>query len=70
MSTHDIFRAKTVADVVGIMNEGRLVMQRTRKELEHEDLEKLYLQYMSGSGENGIYNLSHHGDGENDKTHR
>lgn len=54
MSTHDIFRAKTVADVVGIMNEGRLVMQRTRDELEHEDLEELYLQYMSGFGKNGI----------------
>lgn len=54
MSTHDIFRAKTVADIVGIMHEGRLVMQRTRDELEHEDLEELYLQYMSGFGKNGI----------------
>lgn len=48
MSSHDIFRAKTAADVVGIMKEGRLVMKRTRKELEHESLEKLYLDYMSG----------------------
>jgi len=29
MSTHDIFRAREVADVVGIMNHGRLVMQKT-----------------------------------------
>jgi ABC-2 type transport system ATP-binding protein len=48
MSTHDIFRAKEIADVVGIMNKGCLVMQRSRDELAHENLEKLYLHYMSG----------------------
>ncbi|MFB3131748.1 MAG: ABC transporter ATP-binding protein [Rhodothermales bacterium] len=48
MSTHDIFRAKEVADVVGIMNEGRLVMQRSRDELIGENLEKLYVEYMTG----------------------
>lgn len=48
MSTHDIFRAKDVADIVGIMNEGQLVMQRTHDELVGEDLESLYVQYMSG----------------------
>jgi len=46
MSTHDIFRAKTVADRVGIMKEGRLVMMRTREEFMEENLEKLYLDYM------------------------
>ncbi len=46
MSTHDIFRSKEVADRVGIMKEGRMVMQKTREELAHEDLEKLYLYYM------------------------
>jgi ABC-2 type transport system ATP-binding protein len=46
MSTHDIFRAKDIADRVGILKEGRLVMQRTREELLLEDLEKLYLDYM------------------------
>jgi ABC-2 type transport system ATP-binding protein len=46
MSTHDIFRAKEFADRVGIMKEGRLVMVRTREELEHEDLEEIYLDYM------------------------
>ncbi len=51
MSTHDIFRAKEIADVVGIMNRGRLVMQRTREEIAHEDLEKLYVQFMAGSNE-------------------
>jgi len=48
MSTHDIFRSKEIADCVGIMNEGRMLMQRTREELAHEDLEKLYLSYMEG----------------------
>jgi ABC-2 type transport system ATP-binding protein len=46
MSTHDIFRTKEIADRVGILKEGRLVMQRTREELLMEDLEQLYLDYM------------------------
>jgi ABC-2 type transport system ATP-binding protein len=48
MSTHDIFRAKEVADTIGIMNQGALVMERTAKDLEGENLEKLYVQYMAG----------------------
>ncbi len=50
MSTHDIFRAKTIADEVGIMNKGILVMKRTREELANENLEKLYIDYMTGNG--------------------
>ncbi len=46
MSTHDIFRAKAIADKVGIMKEGRLVMVRDRNEFLEEDLEKIYLDYM------------------------
>lgn len=46
MSTHDIFRAKEIADRVGILKEGRLVMGRTREEFEYEDLVKIYLDYM------------------------
>jgi len=46
MSTHDIFRAKDIADRVAIMKEGNLVMSRTAEELEQENLEKLYLEYM------------------------
>jgi ABC-2 type transport system ATP-binding protein len=46
MSTHDIFRAKAVADRVGIMKEGRLAMVRTREEFLEENLEKIYLDYM------------------------
>ncbi len=46
MSTHDIFRAKDVADHVAFMKEGNLVMSRSAEELEAENLEQLYLHYM------------------------
>jgi len=46
MSTHDIFRAKLIADRVGFMKRGKLVMLKTRAELEGEDLTALYIQYM------------------------
>jgi ABC-2 type transport system ATP-binding protein len=46
MCTHDIFRAKNIADRVGIMKEGRLVMVRTREEFLEDDLEKIYMDYM------------------------
>jgi ABC-2 type transport system ATP-binding protein len=48
MSTHDIFRAKEVADIVGIMNRGRLVMQRQSSEMVGQNLEQLYMQHMAG----------------------
>jgi ABC-2 type transport system ATP-binding protein len=51
MSTHDIFRAKEIADVVGIMKEGQLVMQKTQAELAGEDFEQLYLKYIAGHSE-------------------
>jgi len=46
MSTHDIFRAKEIGDRIGIMKEGRLVMERTREDLRTEDLVKIYIDYM------------------------
>ena len=46
MSTHDIFRAKLMADRIGFMRKGRLVMLKTAAELAHEDLTDLYIQYM------------------------
>lgn len=46
MSTHDIFRAKDIGDRIGIMKEGRLVMERTREALLSEDLVKIYIEYM------------------------
>ena len=51
MSTHDIFRAKEIGDRVGIMREGRLVMERTREELRHEDLNRIYIDYMESEGQ-------------------
>jgi ABC-2 type transport system ATP-binding protein len=50
MSTHDIFRAKDMADVVGIMKEGKLLMLKTKAELENEDLNRIYLEYIENRG--------------------
>ena len=47
MTTHDIFRAKGIADRVGIMVSGRLVQLLTREDLRQQDLEALYVQYVS-----------------------
>jgi len=46
ISSHDIFRAKQIADRVGFMLQGKLVMMKTKKELKDEDLNKLYVDYM------------------------
>ena len=51
MSTHDIFRAKEVADTVGIMSKGKLVMQKSSVELQGKDLEQVYMTHMAGHGE-------------------
>jgi ABC-2 type transport system ATP-binding protein len=48
ISTHDIFRAKEIADTIGIMSEGKLLAMKTRRELENENLERLYLDYIQG----------------------
>lgn len=47
MTTHDIFRAKEIADRVGIMSAGSLVRVLDREEIEEADLAELYLQYIS-----------------------
>lgn len=44
VSTHDIFRAKRLADKVGILRRGVQVVERTRQELENEQLEELYFR--------------------------
>jgi ABC-2 type transport system ATP-binding protein len=46
MTTHDIFRARQIADRVGIMNAGRMMRIITREEAERESLEDLYLKYV------------------------
>ena len=48
MSTHDIFRAKEIADYVGILNHSVLVAHKTKTELEGVNLENLYVEYMAG----------------------
>jgi len=53
MSTHDIFRAKEIADVIAIMDGGRIIAQQTAAELAGKDLEGLYMQYMAG-GNGGL----------------
>ncbi len=46
ISSHDIFRAKFIADRVGFMLQGKMVMMKTSEELKGEDLNKLYIEYM------------------------
>ena len=46
MSTHDIFRAKQIADRLGIMTSGNLATVLDRDEIKKADLESLYLQYV------------------------
>lgn len=48
MSTHDIFRAREVADTIGIMNDGKLVMQQPAASLAGQSLEEVYMQYIGG----------------------
>jgi ABC-2 type transport system ATP-binding protein len=47
MSTHDVFRAKSIADRVGIMRSGKLVEVLDRDRLQGVDLEQMYLEYMA-----------------------
>ena len=44
MATHDIFRAKEVADRIGIMKRGNLISEIDADEISANELEKLYLQ--------------------------
>ena len=44
MATHDIFRAKEVADRIGIMKRGNLISEINADEISASELEKLYLQ--------------------------
>lgn len=54
MSTHDIFRAKEMADQLGIMKEGKKVYERSRDQVVHENLEKLYLDFMRQDGATAV----------------
>ncbi len=49
MTTHDIFRAKIIADRVGIMKQGRLVAIREKQDFKHADLEEIYIREMQAA---------------------
>jgi ABC-2 type transport system ATP-binding protein len=46
MNTHDIFRARELADTVGIMRAGKLVTEMSKREFETANLESIYLRAM------------------------
>jgi ABC-2 type transport system ATP-binding protein len=46
MATHDLFRAKESGTRVGIMKHGRLVDVLNTVDIDHADLEQLYLRHM------------------------
>jgi len=48
ITMQDLFWARQLADRVGILQEGRQALTRTREELRYENLERLYLDYMRG----------------------
>jgi ABC-2 type transport system ATP-binding protein len=47
MATHDLFRAKESGTHIGIMKEGKLVEHISTEQINHTDLEKLYLNHMN-----------------------
>ena len=47
MATHDLFRAKETGTHLGIMREGKLLSTLATKDINHSDLEKLYLFHMN-----------------------
>lgn len=46
MATHDLFMAKASGTRIGIMKKGRLIVQLHSKEVDHLELERLYLEHM------------------------
>ncbi|MFC1735575.1 ABC transporter ATP-binding protein [Candidatus Hydrogenedentota bacterium] len=49
MTTHDIFRAKEIADRIGIQKEGHMIKILDREEVQREDLNDIYLKYVEMS---------------------
>jgi ABC-2 type transport system ATP-binding protein len=46
MATHDLFRAKETCDRIGIMKHGRLMQMLSAAEVDHAELERIYLDHM------------------------
>jgi ABC-2 type transport system ATP-binding protein len=56
MVTHDLFRAKEVANRIGIMSKGQLVKELSASGVSHSELETIYLQAVSGTLRAGAVN--------------
>lgn len=48
MSTHDIFRARELADTIAILDQGKIVFEQPASRLQEQDLEQLYIRHMAG----------------------
>lgn len=46
MATHDLFRAKESGTRIGIMRQGRLVLTLDSGDIDHQGLERIYLEHM------------------------
>ncbi len=51
MTTHDIFRAKVIADKIGILVQGCLVKEMRKEEIVKSNLEAIYMKYINESFE-------------------
>lgn len=49
MATHDLFRARQIADRIGVMRAGRLVLRVDAKTVSAQQLEALYLAEMGSA---------------------
>jgi ABC-2 type transport system ATP-binding protein len=62
MSTHDIFRARDIADTIAIMDRGRLVTRVPASSIAQGDVEQFYIRYLAGH--NGEDTHGGNGNGE------
>lgn len=46
MATHDLFNAKQVADRIGILKSGRIVVELDARDIDHEALQEIYLAHV------------------------
>ena len=59
MSTHDIFRAKEIADTIAIMSHGAIVLEEPARNLANQNLESLYIEFMAGHEMSNLAERSH-----------
>lgn len=52
MATHDLFRAKEIGDRIGIMKAGNLMDVLNTKDIDHSELEQIYLNHMHDASSN------------------